>query len=231
MNKLDALRGQRAEAEADLARATSDIEERKPQRGPLMVAIRNRPTKKLRADLGALEVAIAAAGVRGEQAVAEIAEIDERIHLLEGEAEYAVAVAAKERLNSIMGDQRVSLARRIDKHMDTVVKDFDEWHDLSNGSALEAETVGLVDSDTRLVSKGVHISNYIRWRLERPLGPDTPRAHRAFWMPLEEIESDFARLTKQSCGRTLKKLRRRLGLPAEVNENGSPSSTKDKTNG
>ena len=228
MNNLPKLQAQRAEAEAERSQAISTVEDLKSRRGPLKNAIRNSATTKRIGDLEKLESNIAAGGVAIEQTDAEIIEIDKQTHVLEGEAEYAVALAAKERLDSIFDDYRVTLARRIDEDMDVVVTDFVEWDALSNSSAAEAETVGLPDSDARLVSRGIHISNYIRYRLEKFLGGDVPRSHRVYWQPFADIEADFARLTKQSSERVLRKLRVRLGLPTDPPTNGTTPSESEK---
>lgn len=233
MSDLSRLQGQRAEAEADLARATSDIEELKPKRGPLMVAIRNSPTTKRLTALKKLESQIAAASVTHDQHIAEIDEIDKKTRPLEGEAEYQPVMSATKRLASIMDDQRVPLARLIGEDVDALEGHLEEWNLLSTSAGREAHDIGFTDSDQRMLSKGIHINNWLRWRLGKFLGTDVMASHRAYRVPLEEIEADFARLSGQSSERALKKLRRRLNLPpqrAETNSNGTPSTTKGEDN-
>jgi len=165
---------------------------------------RRKPSKARQGRMRKLEEEIEALARRGshlqgeeKEALRVIKEQEEELGLLELDLRAA-------RLHEVMG-LRVQAAARCDEAMDALLAPLKELDGLISEASGAAMELSVRETDQRILERGKHVSEWLRWRLERFLGGKAERSNHAFRQPIAEVEADFQDLAQRSAGSERKK--------------------------
>ena len=217
--QLATLQTHKADVETELDQLSAESNELRPRLGPAAFSVRLDPTKKNRVALESIEEAMSVRDVKARRADAELGVINQEIVLLVNGETFATKEAHAGKLGSI-DDAHVEIAGRLVAWMEHGLKDLEILNGLITERAMAAEELGLKDIPEKVLSKGLHVSEWLRFKLEKYLGDSAQRAHSVFRVPLTEIENDYRSMIQDSTERRLEELRKELGLPEDFSSNG-----------